>query len=142
MYWEPELCSHSANCIHALREVFRPKQRPWIQLDAEPGADGADRIAEAVLECPTGALHYERRDGGPDEAPPDPPDVRFQREGPVEIRGRISVRAPGSDAVVRQDYRVSLCRCGASSRMPFCDGAHRSDLGGDPCEPHPMRADH
>lgn len=135
MYWEPDLCSHSANCVRSLRSVFRPKRRPWIQLSAEPGRSGADRIAEAVLECPTGALHYERRDGGPDEQPPEPPDVRFQRDGPVELRGRICVRRPGSDEVVREDVRVSLCRCGVSARMPFCDGSHRGDVTGDPCDP-------
>ena len=77
MYWEPDLCSHSANCVRSLRSVFRPKRRPWIQLSAEPGRSGADRIAEAVLEDGPASLdrvivadiasskfgYFERREG-------------------------------------------------------------------------------
>ena len=61
VHWEPRLCIHTQSCIRRLGEVFDPQARPWIRVD---GAD-AERIAETVVTCPTGALHFRRLDGGP-----------------------------------------------------------------------------
>ena len=57
--WEPRLCIHTRNCVRGLGEVFDPEARPWVRVD---GAD-ATRIAETILTCPTGALHFRRLDG-------------------------------------------------------------------------------
>jgi CDGSH-type Zn-finger protein len=40
-------------------------------------------------------------------------------EGPVKI-----VDADGTEYDVSAKKRVSLCRCGASTTKPFCDGTH------------------
>src|SRR5215218_4699827 len=56
--WFAVRCIHSAACIRAQPGVFNPHRRPWIDLDAATEED----IAAAVLECPTGALQYERVD--------------------------------------------------------------------------------
>lgn len=118
--WEAGLCIHTQNCVHALPQVFRADERPWILLD---GAD-ADAVAAAVESCPTGALHYRRLDGGPQEAAQDQVTVEPRPNGPLFLRGRI--RVVGDDgAVVREDTRVALCRCGGSGNKPFCDGTHR-----------------
>jgi len=65
VHWEPRLCIHAQNCVRKLPRVFRAAERPWIVVD---GA-GADAVAAAVERCPTGALHYRRLDGGPEEEP-------------------------------------------------------------------------
>ncbi|MGW9348424.1 Uncharacterized Fe-S cluster protein YjdI [Nocardiopsis flavescens] len=52
--FEAGLCRHAAECVHGLPEVFDPARRPWILPD---GAD-ADRVAEVVGRCPSGALEY------------------------------------------------------------------------------------
>ena len=45
--------------------------------------------------------------------------------GPIWVRGGIPVLgADGAAYEVRN--RVTLCRCGASTNKPFCDGAHAS----------------
>ena len=31
--WEAGLCIHSAKCVAGSPQVFKPKERPWIQLD-------------------------------------------------------------------------------------------------------------
>jgi CDGSH-type Zn-finger protein len=50
--------------------------------------------------------------------------VAVVRDGPLWVRG--GVRITGSDG---RDYevrnRATLCRCGASSNKPFCDGTHK-----------------
>ena len=70
--WYAGRCIHSGNCVRALRRVFDPKRRPWI----DPDAATPDEIAAAVERCPSGALQYVRHHGPPDApdqpAPPAP----------------------------------------------------------------------
>ncbi len=54
--WRPALCAHSGVCVRGLAEVFRPGQRPWIDLAGAP----SERIAAQVEQCPSGALSWER----------------------------------------------------------------------------------
>jgi len=120
--WYAARCIHSAECIRALPRVFDPRRRPWIVLE---GA-GADAIADAVRRCPTGALHYERLDGGPpEEAAPGEVTVATVRDGPYFLRGEVEIRDSQGD-LIRRDTRVALCRCGHSRQMPFCDNTHRA----------------
>jgi uncharacterized Fe-S cluster protein YjdI len=120
--WEPRLCIHSGRCTSALAEVFDRNARPWI----DPTKARADEIAGVVSRCPSGALHFERLDGGPQEDIPDVPLVEPQRDGPLYVHGRV--RVVTADGTVREDTRVALCRCGASSNKPFCDMSHE-DVG-------------
>jgi uncharacterized Fe-S cluster protein YjdI len=119
--WYAGRCIHSAACIRALPSVFDPRRRPWIEVAA---AD-ADAVADAVRRCPTGALHYERLDGGAAEVPVSPPEVRALRDGPYVVRGDVTV-VDESGTVLRRDTRVALCRCGQSRHMPMCDNTHRA----------------
>ena len=50
--WEPEKCTHSANCVNGLPGVFDVNKRPWINVD---GAN-RDEIIAQVAKCPSGAL--------------------------------------------------------------------------------------
>jgi uncharacterized Fe-S cluster protein YjdI len=118
--WEPRLCIHVKNCVNRLGNVFDPDRRPWIDVDAED----ADTIAATVLTCPTGALHFHRLDGGPQEEAAEPPVVEPRPNGPLFVRGAVRIVDPDG-RVLREDTRVALCRCGASRNKPFCDGSHR-----------------
>jgi len=44
-------------------------------------------------------------------------------DGPLLVRGPLAVIA--ADGQASQGRKGALCRCGASSTKPFCDGAHR-----------------
>ena len=125
--WYAERCIHSANCVRALRDVFDPQRRPWI----EPAAASADAIAAAVLRCPSGALHFIRHDGGAQEVADASSTLTPIRNGPLYVRGDVEVR--GLDGrPLRHDTRVSLCRCGLAARMPFCDNACRKQHWREP----------
>ncbi len=117
--WFASRCIHSGECIRALPRVFNPRRRPWVNAAA---AD-ADRIAEAVLRCPTGALRYHRSDGGAQESAESPPTVRMQPDGPWFVRGELEI-LDETGRVVRRETRVALCRCGKSRHMPYCDNTH------------------
>lgn len=118
--WYPERCLHTARCIQGLPDVFDPRRKPWIEL----GEHTADELAEVVERCPTGALHYRRLDGGPAEMAPEPVQVYAERNGPLYLRGQVTVE-DGQGRVLREETRVALCRCGQSKRIPFCDNTHR-----------------
>jgi uncharacterized Fe-S cluster protein YjdI/CDGSH-type Zn-finger protein len=118
--WEPAFCIHVAECLRGLPRVFDSWRRPWIDVDN----GSPDEIAEVVQRCPTGALHFRRLDGGPQEAGPEETTVELRHDGPSFVRGKIRIEDP-SGHVVREDTRVALCRCGGSEHKPFCDGTHR-----------------
>jgi uncharacterized Fe-S cluster protein YjdI/CDGSH-type Zn-finger protein len=120
VFWEPSFCIHSAACLMGLPQVFDVEARPWIAIDAA----SADEIAETVMSCPTGALHFKRLDGGPQEEGPQQTTVRPRPNGPLFQRGRLRVTDEAGN-VVRVDTRVALCRCGHSANKPFCDATHR-----------------
>lgn len=112
-------CIHAAECTRGLPNVFDSHKRPWVNPDA---AD-ADAIAEVIMRCPTGALHFQRHDQGPAEPLPDANTITVTADGPLYLRGDIEITTPDGTRALK-DTRVALCRCGATSNKPFCDGSH------------------
>ena len=45
--WRPDLCAHSGVCVRGLAEVFRPRERPWIDLGGR--AQRPDRHAGRAM---------------------------------------------------------------------------------------------
>jgi len=117
--FEPRLCIHAERCVHGEPRVFDAKAKPWIQ----PQHATADAIAAVVRQCPTGALQYERLDGGATEQPDAAPSIHLVAGGPLHVRGEVTVQ-DAEGRVFRNTTRVALCRCGASANKPFCDGSH------------------
>jgi CDGSH-type Zn-finger protein len=55
--------------------------------------------------------------------------IRVRESGPYWVEGPAKViDADGNEYDLSAKKRVSLCRCGASTNKPFCDGTH-SKLG-------------
>jgi uncharacterized Fe-S cluster protein YjdI len=54
VHWESKKCIHSGNCVRHLKEVFKPKERPWVQMDKST----TEQIKSAIDKCPSGALSY------------------------------------------------------------------------------------
>jgi predicted GNAT family acetyltransferase/uncharacterized Fe-S cluster protein YjdI len=52
--WQPNLCAHSGNCVKSLPEVYKPKERPWVQIENTK----TSAIIKQMLTCPSGALSY------------------------------------------------------------------------------------
>jgi uncharacterized Fe-S cluster protein YjdI len=118
--WYPERCIHSRMCVMGLPDVFDPSRKPWIEL----GDRTVDELAEVIQRCPSGALHFTRKDGGAEEPVPEEPTIIAVPDGPLAVRGDITIT--GEDGtVIRRDTRMTLCRCGGSAHKPFCDNTHR-----------------
>lgn len=52
--WQPDICIHSGICVQTLPQVYKPKERPWIQIE---NATTNELIAQ-IKKCPSGALSY------------------------------------------------------------------------------------
>jgi len=119
--FDSSLCSKSGLCGFTLPQVFRAGMRPW----ADPDAARADEIAAMIRTCPSGALKFERLDGGPAEEADEEVSIVVRKGGPYDVRGRFSI-TDHKGRVMREDIRMALCRCGRSGNKPFCDGTHNT----------------
>lgn len=54
---------------------------------------------------------------------PTPVQITPTTHGPLLVQGAISLQG-SKDEKVYSSRRISLCRCGASTNKPFCDGSH------------------
>lgn len=132
--FEARRCLHAAECIRALPGVFDPGRRPWINL----GAASAAEIARIIERCPTGALKYQRKDGGAPEAVTHRNAISLEPDGPLYLRGAIELLAEDGSLIARET-RVALCRCGASENKPYCDGRHTKARFHDPGTIHALQ---
>jgi uncharacterized Fe-S cluster protein YjdI len=144
VYWKPSACVHASYCYRELIEVFDPSRRPWIDMN---GAT-TNQIIEIVNLCPTDALTWKWNDESKNEevgkdqsnhikfrrpeltevqepaVAEDPVSVKVMIDGPIVLKGDFTFINSGSTRDFR-DGILSVCRCGASDHMPFCDGRHR-----------------
>jgi uncharacterized Fe-S cluster protein YjdI len=144
VYWKPSACVHASFCYRELIEVFDPSRRPWVDLNEST----TERIIEVVNMCPTEALAWKWNDEEKNESigsdqlnhirfrrpellndtdvskEDEPVNVKVMVDGPVIIKGDFTIDYDGITKQVNNSL-VSLCRCGASDQMPFCDGRHR-----------------
>ena len=86
--------------------------------------DGADieTVVEVIQRCPTGALTFERSDGGSAETAAAKSTVVLAADGPAYLRGDLRIENANGDTLT--ETRAALCRCGATTNAPFCDGSH------------------
>lgn len=115
IHFEAKKCIHSRHCVLDRPDVFVPNVAgEWIHPDnATP-----DEVAEIAHNCPSGAINYERLDGGAGEQPPKVNVVRVRENGPLAFHAPLKLGEVGIG------FRATLCRCGASKNKPYCDSSH------------------
>ena len=113
--FDGDKCIHSRNCVLSRPDVFVPNvSGEWIHPDAAT----PEEVAGLALNCPSGAIAYERLDGGEGEQPPLVNTVHVRENGPYAVRAEMNIEGHGAQ------LRATLCRCGDSKNKPFCDGTH------------------
>ena len=118
IHFEAKRCIHARFCVLQQPGVFKANVvGAWIVPDDATTTEGLVMVAQ---NCPSGAIRYARRDGGPEEAPPPVNLIHLREDGPLAVRADIHL---AGEAI---GYRATLCRCGASQNKPFCDGSHKA----------------
>jgi CDGSH-type Zn-finger protein len=126
----PAVVLTDAEHLCAFARFCDPKGRIWNVARRE-GAEARAIVEDEAGKCPGGRLvAWDRATGQPLE-PALTASLGLVQDpargvsGPLWVRGGIPVvGADGKPYEVRN--RVALCRCGASSNKPFCDGSHAS----------------
>ena len=108
-------CIHARRCVIAQPGVFKANvQGAWI----DPDAASTEELMFVALNCPSGAIQVTRRDGGAPEPIPLVNTIAVRENGPLAVHAPMEI---GGEAA---GMRATLCRCGASSNKPYCDGSH------------------
>jgi CDGSH-type Zn-finger protein/uncharacterized Fe-S cluster protein YjdI len=113
-------CIHAGECVRGLPKVFDTQKRPWVQ----PDQASAEKVADVIEKCPTGALHYEMKESSRVEQPQPKNRIQLTKNGPVYIFGDIEVQDHEGNTVL-EDTRFAFCRCGQSKNKPACDDSHK-----------------
>jgi CDGSH-type Zn-finger protein len=62
----------------------------------------------------------------PDRACPSrTPEITIYPDGPMLLRGEVTIVLPSGDHLERRRRVIALCRCGHSALTPLCDGTHK-----------------
>lgn len=51
--------------------------------------------------------------------------LTFCPDGPILVRGDVTLLAADGQPVPRNRPTIALCRCGLSATKPLCDGTHK-----------------
>jgi len=124
VFWQPKKCIHATTCYRELIDVFNPRKRPWVDMN---GAS-TEEIIRVVKLCPTQALSFKYNEEIAEEKKPEPAEVlaeaRVMEDGPLVLKGDFKIF--DTDGTELRHLRMSsLCRCGRSDNLPYCDGTHR-----------------
>ena len=127
VFWRPAECIHASYCYSELIEVFNPRKKPWINMQ---GAS-TEEIIRIVNKCPTNALTFKwNKDIEQEKDTPvkstekeTETEIKIIENGPMIIKGNFKV--VGTDGKELNQTKVaSICRCGQSDNLPYCDGKH------------------
>jgi CDGSH-type Zn-finger protein/uncharacterized Fe-S cluster protein YjdI len=113
--FDGSLCIHARRCVLAEPGVYKANvQGPWI----DPDAVSAEEVMRTAINCPSGAIHVTRTDGGPQEPKPKVNTITLRENGPLALYAEIELNGAPIG------YRATLCRCGLSKNKPYCDASH------------------
>lgn len=56
--WKAALCQHAGICVKTLPDVYKPKEKPWIN----PEQASTEALKAQISQCPSGALSFYMND--------------------------------------------------------------------------------
>lgn len=117
--WKPKFCIHAAQCTKALPNVYKPNDKPWIQIKNAT----TEEIKTQIAKCPSGALSYFMNNELDKEELSLETKVEVLPKGPLLVYGTLRVKDKDGNESIK-NKTTAFCRCGASNNKPYCDGSH------------------
>lgn len=124
--WRPGKCIHAAECVKALPEVYKPNDKPWINIENAT----TDALKAQIEKCPSGALTYymNNQETTETEASTETMEtvatkVQVMKNGPLLVSGDLNVIDADGNSESKKKT-TAFCRCGQSGNQPYCDGTH------------------
>lgn len=127
----PTLVLSDQENLCAFARFCDPEGKIWSLIENTDDSKIHELVIREAMHCPSGRLTLRDKETGKeieDTLLPsigvieDPP---MKCSGPLWIRGGITIESHDGTHYEKRN-RVTLCRCGASSNKPFCDGSHAS----------------
>ena len=130
-YDGPTLRLRDAESLCAFARFCDSGGKIWSLIEQTDDPAARALVIREANHCPAGRLVVHERNAHKAIEEPLPPSIGVVEDpalgcsGPLWVRGGIAIEsADGTRYETRN--RVTLCRCGASSNKPFCDGSHAS----------------
>lgn len=121
LYFDGKRCIHARYCVTGAPDTFVANvEGDWLY----PNKTEAAHLLHVARQCPSGAIQIDRKDGGPEETPPQVNTARVYENGPYAVHAEIILNGKPDGT------RRVLCRCGLSSSKPYCDGSHKGEEEG------------
>lgn len=108
-----------------------PGGKVWALIEHTDRPEIRDLVVREVSHCPSGRLVLRDKHTNKSVEPDLPPSIALLEDtvlgcsGPLWVRGGVRVESADGKQYERRN-RITLCRCGASANMPFCNGSHAS----------------
>jgi CDGSH-type Zn-finger protein len=103
----------------------------WTLAEQSDIPENRKLAVQESCDCPSGALvAWDKKTGRAIEPELEPSiglieNREVGQSGPIWVKGGIPIESSGGTTYEIRN-RVTLCRCGASQKKPFCDGSHIS----------------
>ena len=127
----PTMTLSDAENLCAFARFCDPAGKIWSLIEQTDNPEARKLVIREANHCPAGRLVVHDKKTGNVLEHKLPASIGVVEDpalgcsGPLWVRGEIRIESEdGKPYEVRN--RVTLCRCGASSNMPFCNGSHAS----------------
>lgn len=127
----PAMVLSDAENLCAFARFCDPKGKIWSLIERTDDPEVRALVIREAMHCPSGRLVLHDKSTRNEIEEPLSPSIGIVEDpavgcsGPLWVRGGIRVESADGKIYERRN-RVTLCRCGASSNMPFCNGSHAS----------------
>ena len=127
----PALMLSDDESLCAFARFCDPGGKIWSLVERTDDPAARALVIREANHCPAGRLVVYEKTTHKAIEEPLPPSIGVVEDpvlgcsGPLWVRGGIPVESEDGTRYEPRN-RVTLCRCGASSNKPFCDGSHAS----------------